>query len=353
MKFNGDKITVQVYGTSHASEIGVNFSGFPKFRIDENELKTFMSRRSAKAAAYSTSRIEPDEPVFLSGVKNGEIEGDVHAVIYNKNVRSGDYNELYARPRPSHADFAAFCKDGRLDFSGGGEFSGRLTAPLCIAGGIAKQILEKRGIKVCAYVSEIGGVKAKSYKTSPVTCAEIEKTTGFPALGNVTAIEEKILQAKTSGDSVGGVVECVVEGFPSGVGNALFGGLESKIASAVFGIPAVKGVEFGDGFDIATQFGSLANDPIRVNGGAFYTETNRSGGINGGISNGMPITLAAAFRPTPSISKPQKSVDLEKKENVEIVIKGRHDACIVPRAVPVVEAAVAIALLDELLISEK
>ena len=151
---------------------------------------------------------------------------------------------------------------------------------------------------------------------------------------------------------MGGVVECIVEGFPAGIGNALFGGLESKISSAVYGIPAVKGVEFGDGFALAEMFGSVANDPIRVENGVFYTETNRSGGINGGISNGMPITLAVAFRPTPSIAKPQKSVNLETKENVEIAIKGRHDACIVPRAVPVVEAAVSIALLDELL-SEK
>lgn len=353
MKFNGDKITVEVYGTSHASEIGVNFSGFPKCRIDRTKLSEFMSRRSAKNAAYSTSRIEPDEPVFVSGVDNDEIVGNVHAVIYNKNVRSGDYNELYAKPRPSHADYAAYRKDGRLDFSGGGEFSGRLTAPLCIAGGIAKQILEKRGVKVCAYVGEIGGVKAKNYKTEAVTCDEIEKTVGFPALGNVPALEAKILEAKTSGDSVGGVVECIVEGFPAGVGNALFGGLESKISSAVFGIPAVKGVEFGDGFNLAAEFGSEANDPIRVENGVFYTETNRSGGINGGISNGMPITLSVAFRPTPSIAKPQKTVDLVKKENVVIAIKGRHDACIVPRAVPVVEAAVAIALLDELENSEK
>lgn len=352
MKFNGDKITVEVYGTSHASEIGVKFSGFPKFKIDETGLKEFMARRSAKNAAYSTSRIEPDEPAFVSGVTDGEITGDVRAVIYNRNVRSGDYNELYAKPRPSHADLAAYLKDGRLDFSGGGEFSGRLTAPLCIAGGIAKQILGSRGVKVCAYVSEIGGVKAKSYKTSHVTCAETEKIKGFPALSNVPAIEAKILEAKTSGDSVGGVVECVVEGFPAGIGNALFGGLESKISSAVFGIPAVKGVEFGDGFALAEMFGSEANDPIRVENGVFYTETNRSGGINGGISNGMPITLAVAFRPTPSIAKPQKSVNLETKENVGIAIKGRHDACIVPRAVPVVEAAVSIALLDELL-SEK
>lgn len=352
MKFNGDKITVEVYGTSHASEIGVNFSGFPKFKIDGTGLKEFMARRSAKNAAYSTSRIEPDEPTFVSGVTDGEITGDVHAVIYNRNVRSGDYNELYAKPRPSHADLAAYLKDGRLDFSGGGEFSGRLTAPLCIAGGIAKQILGSRGVKVCAYVSEIGGVKAKSYKTSHVTCAETEKIKGFPALSDVPAIEAKILEAKTSGDSVGGVVECVVEGFPAGIGNALFGGLESKISSAVFGIPAVKGVEFGDGFALAEMFGSEANDPIRVENGVFYTETNRSGGINGGISNGMPITLAVAFRPTPSIAKPQKSVNLETKENVGIAIKGRHDACIVPRAVPVVEAAVSIALLDELL-SEK
>lgn len=352
MKFNGDKITVEIYGTSHASEIGVNFSGFPKFKIDETGLKKFMARRSAKNAAYSTSRIEPDEPAFVSGVTDGEIMGDVHAVIYNRNVRSGDYNELYAKPRPSHADLAAYLKDGRLDFSGGGEFSGRLTAPLCIAGGIAKQILGSRGVKVCAYVSEIGGVKAKSYKTSHVTCAETEKIKGFPALSDVPAIEAKILEAKTSGDSVGGVVECIVEGFPAGIGNALFGGLESKISSAVFGIPAVKGVEFGDGFALAEMFGSEANDPIRVENGVFYTETNRSGGINGGISNGMPITLAVAFRPTPSIAKPQKSVNLETKENVGIAIKGRHDACIVPRAVPVVEAAVSIALLDELL-SEK
>ncbi len=349
MKFNGNKISFDVYGESHASEIGVTFCGFEGAKIDFAALKEFLGRRSAKNAAFSTSRTETDEPIFLEGVKDGEIVGSVRAVVYNKNVRSGDYNELYGKPRPSHADYAAYLRDGRLDFSGGGEFSGRLTAPFCVVGGIAKQILAERGVRVCAYVSSVGSVKGVSYKTSDVTCDEIERPRDFPALGGGEEMLALIAETKSRGDSVGGVVECVIEGFPRGKGYALTEGLESKISQLAFGIPAVKGVEFGLGFGLSESFGSVVNDGLRIENGKVVTETNFAGGINGGISNGMPITLAVAFRPTPSISLPQRSVDLVTMQNVEIAIKGRHDSCVVPRAVPVVEAAVSLALLDEII----
>ena len=265
-------------------------------------------------------------------------------MIRNENVRSGDYNELYGIPRPSHADYAAHLLDGRLDFSGGGEFSGRLTAPLCVLGGIAKEILRGAGVKVSAWVSEIGGVKGVSYKDglseAALSCGEEGKWTPVKEGEMLSVIEG----AAAEKDSVGGRVECAVIGLQGAVGGGSFGSLEGKIASLLYLIPAVKAVEFGLGFGFAIAFGSQANDPLRMEGGEVRVVKNDAGGINGGLSNGNPVTLGVSIRPTPSIGRKQASVDLIKKENAEIEIKGRHDACIVPRVVPVVEAAVAIAL---------
>ncbi|MBE7091016.1 MAG: chorismate synthase [Clostridiales bacterium] len=353
-KWKGKKLSVEIYGTSHAPEIGVKAEGFPKEEISLTKLTEFMERRKAKKAIYSTPRIEADAPVFLSGLRNGIVTGEcLHAVIYNQNTKSSDYNELYAKPRPSHADYAAYLKDGRLDFSGGGEFSGRLTAPYCIAGGIAKELLEKRGVQICAYVRSIGTVTGKNFTNADFSIESLKYEESFPSLSNGDAMLEEIAKARALGDSVGGVVDCVVRGAPKGVGGALFDGLEGKLANLIYAIPAVKGVSFGEGFTLSKMFGSEANDPLCVDEqGDIRLKTNRAGGINGGITNGEAITLSVAFRPTPSISKPQKTVNLTTGKEEEISIKGRHDACIVPRALPVVESAVALGLLDEILDKE-
>ncbi|MBQ1942889.1 MAG: chorismate synthase [Clostridia bacterium] len=348
--WKGNNISVSLFGTSHAQRVGVEICGLPKESFNEQTLSEFLKRRSPSNASFSTKRIEADIPTFLEGVENESVVADkVVAAIANTNVKSGDYTSLLGKPRPSHADYAAYAKDGRTNFSGGGEFSGRLTAPLCVAGGIAKQMLEKRGIFIHAYLSSVGGIKGKSYKTSVIMQEDFSTDLSFPALSQSEKMLERIDLARKNGDSVGGIIECIVFGMPAGIGAEPPCGLEGKIASLLYGIPAVKGVEFGNGFDLADRFGSTANDCFVYENESVKTLTNRSGGINGGISNGMPITFSVAFRPTPSISKPQQTVDLLQKKPVEIRIEGRHDACIVPRAVPVVEAVAAIAILDEIL----
>lgn len=351
--FNGKKLKIEIYGESHAEKIGVSAQGFPCFTFDETALSEFMARRKATESVYSTSRKEPDIPVF-KGVKDGQITGEFIAEIFNTNKISKDYSALYGKPRPSHADYVWYLKDGALDFSGGGRFSARLTAPLCIVGGILKQYLKTRGIEIESYVSSVGNVFGRSYKdekmTGELTAEKIRalRDGGFPSLDKKEEMTEEIKSAKSVGDSVGGTVECVIFGV-KGVGDNLFGGLEGKISSLVYSVPAVKGVEFGDGFDLAKMRGSNANDGLYIENGNVKFYTNRAGGINGGIANGEQITFRAAFRPTPSISLPQKTVDLVKRENTEIVINGRHDACVVPRALPVIESAAAIAIADEIL----
>lgn len=348
--FNGKKIALEIYGESHAERIGVKVKGYPKMQINMDALSEFLKRRQAKKAVYSTSRIEGDLPIF-TGLDQDKIDGEFTAEIINSNKRSNDYNSLYGKPRPSHADYAWSVKDGVLDFSGGGRFSGRLTAPFCIAGGIAKQYLESLGIKIEAYVSKVGKVQAKSYKSAKITVEDVlrEREGDFPSLSKKQEIIEEITNAKVQGDSVGGKVECVVNGIKAGLGDNLFSGLEGKISYLCYAIPAVKSVEFGLGEEFSESLGSVVNDSLYFENQVVKTKTNNSGGINGGITNGSDITLAVTFRPTPSISKEQDSVDLVNKTNVKIQIQGRHDSCIVPRAVPVVESAVAIALLDEIL----
>ena len=349
-KWQGKNLSVEIYGESHGEKVGAICHGFPEIKIDNQKLESFLSRRKASSGVFSTTRIEPDNPVF-SEISNGCVKGDFSVDIFNTNKKSKDYNELFARPRPSHADYCSYVKDGTLDFSGGGRFSARLTAPLCAVGGIAIQYLEKLGIRVHAYLSEVGSVKAKSYKSGAIDESELlsMREDKIPSLSKKDEIIDEISKAKADFDSVGGRVECIVYGLKAGYGNNLFEGLEGKIASLVYAIPAVKGVEFGDGFDLCKMKGSIANDSLRIKDGVIYTETNKAGGINGGISNGEQITLSVAFRPTPSIFKEQKTVDLEKKKNVTIQIKGRHDSCVAVRAVPCVESAVALAILDEIL----
>lgn len=349
--FNGKNISLEIFGESHSESIGVKAKGFPKMQVDNDKLLKFLERRKASSGVYSTSRKEPDQPIF-ENLSNGQVQGEFTATIKNLNTKSNDYTDLIAKPRPSHADYAWYLKDNVVDFTGGGRFSGRLTAPLCIAGGIAKQYLESLGIYVHAYIKSIGNVKGKSYKDTFITQSQLEtllSSNDFPALDNSQNMLQEIANAKADKDSVGGVVECIVFGMKPAIGDNLFGGLEGKIANLVYSIPAVKGVEFGDGFDLAKTRGSIANDPITIDNGQIKLEKNSSGGINGGISNGENITLSVAFRPTPSIAKEQKTVDLINKQNTTIEIKGRHDACIVVRAVPCVESAVCLAILDEIL----
>lgn len=353
-KYVGKAIEFEIYGTSHAKEIGINCKNFPKIQIDENALSDFMARRKPSKDKFSTQRREDDQIIFDENVSNGKIlTGDFNAKILNKDTHSKDYSSLYGKPRPSHADFCSYLLDGNCDFTGGGRFSARLTAPLCIAGGIAKQYLEDRGVRIYAYLSQVGKALGKSYKQG-VTEEEIKKVTGFPALSNAEQMQEEIAKAKEVGDSVGAICECVVFGTPQGLGDSYFDGLEGVISNLVYSVPAVKGVEFGSGFDLASMLGSSANDEFYFdNDGQVKTYTNNAGGINGGISNGMPLTLRVAFRPTPSIYKEQKTVDLINKQNTTISIIGRHDSCVAVRGVPVIESAVALALLDCVLAKEK
>jgi len=348
MKWQGNKIGYVIYGESHSPAIGIRMENLPEFKLDTEELDGFLARRKAVRAAYSTSRTEEDKIIWKSGFNNSVISGTVTAEIENKNVKKGDYDELKGKPRPSHADYASFAKFGRVDFGGGREFSGRMTAPYCILGGIAKQILRSKGVEVLAYISQIGKAKGKSYLDSVVTAEEI-KNSPNGILSGGEEMQKEIELAKNNLDSVGGIIECIVFGLPAGVGYTMAEGLESEISRQVFSVPAVKGIEFGSGFNLAAMNGSFSNDEFFYDGDKVKTYTNNSGGINGGISNGMPVTLRVAVRPTPSIARQQRTVDLIEKKDTVIAIKGRHDVCIVPRAVPVIESAVAIALLDNLL----
>lgn len=346
--FKGKNLEVEIYGESHQEKISAIVKGAPKYTFDNQKLLEFLDRRKAKSSVYSTSRKEDDLPKFTN-VENNTINGDFTIDIYNNNTKSSDYDNLYGKPRPSHADYTSYLKEGNLNYKGGGRFSGRLTSVLCAVGGIFKQYLEDMGIYVNAYISQIGNAKGKSYLDSKISREEILSLGEFPALSNSDKMLEVIKDAKLEGDSVGGVIECIVYGMKTGVGDNLFEGLEGKIANLVYSVPAVKGVEFGSGFNLSSMKGSEANDCFSYIDGKVEILSNNSGGINGGISNGKEITLRVAIKPTPSISKPQKTVDLVNNKNVEIVINGRHDACIVPRAVPCIESAVAIALVDEIL----
>lgn len=352
-----NNIKVEIYGKSHADKIGVKLYGIEKGTpISIESIQAFVDRRKSGKNAWSTPRNEPDEVVILSGVENGFANGEmIEGVIYNTTVRKDDYENIKTVPRPSHADFASAIKDKTMRCeSGGGRFSGRLTAPLCIAGGIAKDILLSRGIKVLSYVREIGDVSGDSYLTKEVTADVIENIpTELKALSSADEMEKAVLEAKSDGDSVGGRVDLMVFGLPIGVGDNLFLGLEGRISTALFGVPAVKGVEFGLGFGFCGEKGSFANDEFDTDGKKIFTTTNNSGGINGGISNGMPITVSVAIRPTPSISKTQNSVDLKTGEKVLLSVKGRHDACIVPRAQVALEASLALAILDAIIDFDK
>ena len=319
--------------------------------VNIEKLQAFLNRRAPGQNNWSTTRKEADRPEFLGGLFDGFTCGaPIAAVIYNQNTRSGDYANLKDCPRPGHADYTAQIKyGGYQDAAGGGHFSGRLTAPLCIAGGLCKQWLEEMGIQISAHILAIGECGDNYF--DPMD-PEVESVPAdFPVLNPEAgeAMKEVIAQAKAAGDSVGGIIECAITGLPAGIGEPMFGGVESRIAQIVYGIPAVKGIEFGIGFDCACVPGSAGNDAFALLDGKIVTETNNAGGVLGGITNGMPVIFTTAFKATPSISCPQNSVSLSEGTVQELVVQGRHDPCIVPRAVPVVEAAAAIAVYDLIL----
>lgn len=348
----GKRLKVAISGESHGDSICVVVEGMPAgFAVDMDALARFMARR-APGGELATPRRETDAPTFLSGLADGKTNGHpLYAVIQNTNTRSGDYANLSDIPRPSHADLPARMKYGEsVDLRGGGHFSARLTAPLCVAGGIALQILEKLGISVGAHLAAVGDVWDTPFDPVAVTAEDLHlPATRTPAVLNKEAGDHMaavIREAAADGDSVGGIVECAAIGLPWGLGEPLYDGTENRLAATLFGIPAVRGVEFGTGFAAAKMRGSEHNDPYRKHGDRIVTATNHAGGIIGGITNGMPLVLRVAFKPTPSIAKPQETLRLSTGKVDTLTIKGRHDPCVVVRAVPVVEAAVALTLLD-------
>ena len=353
----GNKIKITVFGQSHADAIGVTIDGLPAgFRVDTEAVQHFLDRRAPGKNAYSTSRREEDKVEYLTGLCEGKTNGaPLTAVIRNKDQHSKDYGELRIKMRPSHADYPAGVKFGKdYDVRGGGQFSGRMTAPLCIAGAILMQMLAEKGVYVGAHISSVGNVKDDLFDAvsadKKALFAPGEKD--FPVINDEKGGKMKnlILSAKENLDSVGGTVECMVIGVPTGTGEPMFDGLENIISHVVFAIPAVKGIEFGIGFEAAELFGSQNNDEYYFDENKnVKTRTNNAGGILGGMATGMPIVFRAAIKPTPSIAKPQNTVNLETGENDVLEIKGRHDPCIVPRAVPCIEAAAAVALSDFLL----
>ena len=351
----GSFLRIGVFGQSHGRAIGVSIDGLPAGEaIDLEELQRFLDRRRPGKSPLSTARKETDAPEFLSGLENGKTCGaPLCAVIRNGDQHSKDYSELTDKPRPGHADYTAAVKwDGGADMRGGGHFSGRLTAPLCIAGGIAKQILARRGIYVGAHLASVGAEQDAPFPPlPPPELFDAIAAKPFPVLNDHAgeAMQALILAAKEALDSVGGIIECAAVGLPAGLGAPMFDGVENRLSAALFGIPAVKGVEFGEGFHAARLRGSENNDSFVMEEGHIRTKTNHAGGILGGITTGMPIVLRAAVKPTPSIGKPQQTVSLSRMENAELTIHGRHDPCIAHRAVPVVEAVTAAVLLDMLL----
>ena len=336
-----------IFGESHGPAIGVVLEGVPAgLELDLEQVQRELDRRKPGQDPTATARKESDLVEVLSGVFEGKTTGAPLAmVIHNSDQHSKDYESIRYTPRPSHGDYAGFIKSrGAQDYRGGGHFSGRLTAPLVAAGAVAKQVLAGRGVQVGAHISSIYGICDTALEDPEELKAVAAKP--FPVLddGKGEEMRQAILEAKEEQDSVGGAIECAVTGLPAGLGAPDFGcNVEGIFAQYLFAVPAVKGIEFGAGVAFSLMRGSEANDPFAVEDGQVVTKTNHAGGINGGITNGMPVTFEVAIRPTPSISLPQESVDLRTGEETEIEIHGRHDPCIVPRAVPVIEAAAALA----------
>jgi chorismate synthase len=349
----GQNINLTIFGESHGPAIGVVVDGLPAgFHPDWQQVQAFLDRRAPGRSELSTPRREEDSFELLSGVKDGVLTGTpLTAIIRNTNAHRDDYAELSDVPRPGHSDYTAWAKYGEAaDRSGGGHLSGRLTAPLCLAGALCLQLLAEQGIAIGSHIERVGEVQDERFSPLQVSPDDFAALTDrpLPVLDPAAGAEmaRRIAVAAAAGDSLGGVVECAVTGLPAGLGDPLFHGMENRISQLIFAIPAVKGLEFGNGFAAAELTGSENNDDFIVAAGVIRTAGNNHGGILGGITSGMPLIFRAAFKPTPSIAKEQASVSLSRHEDVKLAIHGRHDPCIVPRAVPCVEAAAAIAVYD-------
>ena len=363
----GKNIRVTVFGQSHSRAIGCTVDGLPAgIEFDLEELGAFLQRRAPGGTMPSTKRTEADIPEFLCGVLPGKdgktlvtCGAPLTAIIYNKDARSSDYSQISDVPRPSHADFAARVAYGGFeDIRGGGHFSGRLTAPLCIIGGILKQELRRRGIAAGTHIRSIGKIEDIPFDPVNINAEALGKLerSGRPTLDPEAWEDMKTLieNCRRELDSVGGVIECAIAGLEPGLGSPMTGSVESRLSSAVFAIPAVKGIEFGSGFAGSSRLGSENNDGFRVSSdGMIVTEKNDHGGILGGITSGMPVIFRTAFKPTPSIAKKQESISYSEMKNRTLEIKGRHDPCVVPRALPVIEAVSAITVFDLLLDHKK
>lgn len=349
----GDKIKVSIFGESHGQGIGCVIDGLPAgIELDMDAIYKDMARRAPGKDKTSTPRLEKDMPNILSGTLNGVTTGAPLAMlIENTNTKSGDYRNVMTVPRPSHSDYPAYVKyDGFNDIRGGGHFSGRLTAPLVFAGAVAKQVLKQKGITVGARIKQIGTAFDEDIDFNAVTPELLEELSSKPFAVTSDKVEadmrDVVEQARLNLDSVGGKIECFATGLPVGAGGNIFDTVESKLASVLFGVPAVKGVEFGLGFGFCEKNASQVNDEYEIKDNKVCLISNNNGGVLGGMTSGAPIAVSVAIKPTPSISQKQRSVDLTTMQNVELEINGRHDPCIVPRAVPVIESAVALGLLD-------
>ncbi|MFK4784522.1 chorismate synthase [Fusobacterium sp. MFO224] len=355
----GDKIKLSIFGESHGLGIGVVIDGLPAgLEIDLEEVKKEMRRRAPGRNKMSTPRKEKDEVIIQSGIFEGKTTGTpICGLILNTNQSSKDYSYLKNVMRPSHADYPGKIKyEGYNDYRGGGSFSGRLTAPLVFAGSLAKQYLKKYGIFVGAHISSVGKIKDDSFNTLNETKELFDEISNkeIPVINDRISedMEKEISKARENKNSIGGKIECMIINVPAGIGEPFFDSVESRLSHMLFSIPAVKGVEFGLGFQISEIYGDEANDPMYIdNNGEVKTRTNNNGGILGGITNGMPVIFRVGIKPTPSIGRAQETVNIETKENTILEVNGRHDPCIVQRAVPVVESVAAVVILDLLLSS--
>ncbi len=346
----GERIKMTVDGASHSESISVVIENLPAgATVDMDDILVFLKRRQGGGAVYTTARKEKDVPHILGGLEDGRLTGEpLVAKFMNENARSGDYSKMRTIPRPSHADYVAYVKyGGKLDMAGGGFFSGRMTLPMCFAGAVCMQLLKARGINIKAHIRSVGGIEDLPFDPVSDTADELADHV-LPVVSAAAGDKMTELMEKTSRDldSVGGCIECKVTGLPVGIGDPIYTSVESVLSYGMFGIPAIKGIEFGEGFGVCTDFGSKSNDGFCIKDGKIRTVSNNSGGIQGGITNGMPVIFRVAVKPTPSIYKAQRSVDLEKMEECELKIEGRHDSCIVPRVVPCVEAMTALMLTD-------
>lgn len=349
----GNKIKLSIFGESHGEALGITIDGIePGVKLDMEYINREMNRRAPGKNVLSTSRTECDSFDILSGYFNERTTGTpLCAVIHNTDQHSRDYEKDKNKFRPSHGDYTGYIKyNGFNDYRGGGHFSGRITAPLVFAGAICKQILESKGITIGSHIKSIGDIEDNSFDMVSVDndCLKKLTSSSFPLLNDLLepGMKDAILKAKAEKDSIGGVIEAAVVNLPAGIGSPFFDSVESRLSHLLFSIPGIKGVEFGEGFGITKMSGSNANDEYYIENNNIKTYSNNNGGILGGITNGMPLIFRAAVKPTPSIGKVQKTVDIERKENTTLEIMGRHDPCIVPRVLPVIEAAAAIAILD-------